>query len=205
MWDDLKDIDEIKNDIPDFAPHRKVDKLIMDSGLKTATVCPPTIYGVGRGPGNQRSIQLPDLARGFLLRKKGFYVGKGETHWTHVHLHDLSRLFLLLAEDAVNGGGRATWGIESYFFCENGDHVWGNISQEMAKKAKKLEMLESADADSISATEADEIRQYGSLLWGCNSRGTASRARKELGWKPVEESMIDSIEECLKIEKGSID
>ncbi len=129
IWDDVKDIAAITS-IPDYAPHRNVDKIVLATGtsptgtpVKTAIVCPPTIYGTGRGSGNTKSIQIPGLARCFLQRKEGFMVGEGKANWNNVHIHDLSQLYLKLVQEAVSGGGKATWGQEGYYFAENGEHV----------------------------------------------------------------------------------
>ncbi|KAL8879153.1 MAG: hypothetical protein Q9198_003185, partial [Flavoplaca austrocitrina] len=65
IYNDWDGVGEVTS-IPDFAPHRNVDKIILASGsknVKSAIVSPPTIYGKGRGPGNQRSHQLPELSR----------------------------------------------------------------------------------------------------------------------------------------------
>ena len=57
-WDGMKEV----TSLPDAAPHRNVDKIVLAAGtekgarVKTAIVCPPTIYGPGCGPDNQRSI-----------------------------------------------------------------------------------------------------------------------------------------------------
>jgi nucleoside-diphosphate-sugar epimerase len=115
--------------LPDNAPHRDVDKIVLEasaasSNVKTAIVCPPTIYGQGRGPGNQRSIQLPEMVRGILQRKEGFYIGAGLNRWTSIHVSDLSKLYTRLFEDSLKeGGGSATWGAKGYYFAENGVYV----------------------------------------------------------------------------------
>jgi len=49
--------------LPDHALHRDVDTIVLSCAknnpdkVKTAIVCPPTIYGPGRGPDNGRSNQ----------------------------------------------------------------------------------------------------------------------------------------------------
>jgi len=84
VYDDWDGVQELTS-LPDIAPHRNVDKVILAAGtekadvLRTAIVCPPCIYGKGRGPGNQRSMQMPDLAKCILQEKKGFQVGPGKT------------------------------------------------------------------------------------------------------------------------------
>lgn len=85
VYDDWDGVHELTA-LPDFAPHRSVDKIVLAAGredsspVRTAIVCPPTIYGKGRGPGNQRSIQMPELAKCILQEKKGFQVGAGKAY-----------------------------------------------------------------------------------------------------------------------------
>ena len=125
IYDDWDGIHEIIS-LPDSAAHRKVDKIFLEAGqndsgpVRTGIVCPPTIYGVGRGPGNTRSQQLYDLAALILKSGTGKRVGKGNNRQTHVHLHDLSDLYVLLIEAAAAGGGKATWGDNGYYFSSSG-------------------------------------------------------------------------------------
>lgn len=207
IWDDLNDIDEIVRQIPEEAPHRKVDMMILaahSDTIKIAIVCPPCIYGQGRGPGNQRSMQLPDLVSSFLKRGEAFHVGNGRASWSNVHVHDLSSLYLLLAEAAsISGGGKATWGPEEYYFAENGERVWGEVSREVGLKLHKMGQLKSADPASISVEEANALRSHGGLLWGANSRSRASRARRYLGWEPKAPRLEDVYDEAIEIEKAS--
>jgi hypothetical protein len=49
VYDDLDGVDELVN-LPDHAFHRNVDQVVLEAGekdgvVKTALVCPPTIYG----------------------------------------------------------------------------------------------------------------------------------------------------------------
>ena len=186
IYNDWEGIEEVTS-LPDHAPHRKNDQNVISadsSKVKTAIVCPPTIYGPGRGPGNQRSHQIPELARSILEEKKGFQVGEGENQGPHVCIHDLSDCYVKLVEAAVEGGGKATWGREGYYFVENGELVWGHISKAVAKAAHKFGLVPSDQVISISENEADRLAWWGSALWGANSRYQAIRARKLLGWTP---------------------
>jgi hypothetical protein len=125
IYDDWDGIDELTS-LPGSAAHRNVDKIFLAAGVddsgpvRTAIVCPPTIYGLGRGPGNKRSQQLYDLAAIILTSGKGLQVGKGQNRQTHIHVHDLSDLYVLLTEAAAAGGGKATWGRKGYYFTSRG-------------------------------------------------------------------------------------
>lgn len=128
IYNDLTGVDSIKSLIKQY-PSRAVDNYIFsvseqNSHVKTALVVPPIIYGQGRGPGNQRSIQIPGLAKATLVRKKGLQVGSGESRWGNIHIADLSRIFLSLVEKAVEGNkDEDIWGANGLFFTGAGELV----------------------------------------------------------------------------------
>lgn len=128
VYDDWEGVDEVTS-LPDHAAHRNVDKIILDAGetknesVKTAIVCPPSIYGIGRGPGNKRSQQLYNLTSIILQAGEGKRVGAGENQQTHIHIKDLSDLYVLLIEAAAAGGGAATWGKQGYYFSSRAEQV----------------------------------------------------------------------------------
>ncbi|KAL9098814.1 MAG: hypothetical protein Q9163_005592 [Psora crenata] len=202
IYDDWDGIGAVTS-VPDLAPHRVVDKIILNAegpNLKTAIVCPPTIYGVGRGPGNQRGHQLYELVRCTLQRKQGLQIGAGKSFWPNVHVYDMSKLYLLLLEAALAGGGKATWGREGYYFAENGEHVWGQVSKAVASAAHKQGFIASDEVVTVSPQEADELTPFGSLVWGTNSRCRAIRARTLLGWSPKEQSLEAEIADAVSSE-----
>ena len=202
IYDDWENISEVTS-LPDYAPHRNVDKVILASGtdkVKTAIVCPPTIYGQGRGPGNQRSIQVPDLSKITFQKGHGVQVGAGKTYWTNVHVHDLSDAYVALVEAAAAGGGRASWNSEGYYFTENGEHVWGDIAKLVAKAAHKQGLIPSEEVKVIPNEEVNELEPFGLGLWGANSRCRAIRARKILDWTPKGRSLEDEIPHTVAFE-----
>ena len=207
VYDDWDGVNEVTS-LPDFAPHRNVDKIVLAAGtehastVKTAIVCPPTIYGIGRGPGNQRSQQVPELTKCTLERKEGIQIDAGQSKWTNVHIFDLSELYLRLVEAAADGGGKATWGKEGYYFADNGngDHIWKETAHSIARVAHKQDFIPSTKVAIISAEDADQLTPHGSILWGTNSRGKAIRARRLLGWSPKEKSLEDDIPEVVASE-----
>ncbi|KAJ4252485.1 hypothetical protein NW762_011086 [Fusarium torreyae] len=196
IFDDWDGLDEATS-VPDDAPHREVDRAILEGakrGVKTAIVCPPTIYGPGNGPGNQRSIQVPELASRSLQRGAALTVKEGENIWNAVHVHDLSQLWLKLIEAAAQGGGEADWGTNGFYFVENGDFIWKAIAKRIAQEAKRQGFLKHETVESLSVEDADKVWEYGSFFWGTNSRSRAVRARKVLGWSPqAKDGIFDDI------------
>ncbi|KAF2716180.1 NAD(P)-binding protein [Polychaeton citri CBS 116435] len=206
VYNDLEGIKEVTS-LPDAAIHRNVDKIVLEAGttfpsrVKTAIVCPPTIYGIGRGPDSQRSIQLPELCRLSLIEGQAIMVNQGLTYWGHVHIQDLSALYLKLTEEAAAGGVKDdAWGTEGYYFCENGEHVWGEVSQWVADQGKMSGYFKSSEVKSLTAEEASERRFHGQGLWGANSRARAKRAREVLDWQPTAAKFKDEVETTLDFE-----
>ncbi|KAH0424831.1 hypothetical protein CcaCcLH18_11329 [Colletotrichum camelliae] len=206
VFTDLSDLKEILQP-SNKAPHREVDSAILEAakqGRKTAIICPPTIYGPGRGPGNRRSIQIPELISHTLQRRRPFTVRGGDNIWSSVHVQDLSRLFLLLVEAAAAGGGTADWGVKGFYFAENGDFSWRAVAESIAKVAHARGLLRTTDLETLGIEEADAVWDYASFFWGTNSRSRAARARDVLGWEPVEEGVFESISATVESEAAKL-
>lgn len=205
VYDDWDGISEVTS-IPDVAIHRNVDKIILaaneaSANIHSAIVCPPCIYGPGRGPDNRRSVQVYEMARAILQRGKGFVVGEGANIWTEVHVQDLSELFLALVTAALEPeGGKATWNQEGYYFAQSADLSWGEVGRKIAQIAFDKKFINTAEIDNVSKDEADKLSNYGSYLWGTNSRCKAIRANKLLGWTPKQKSVIELLPEIVEDE-----
>ncbi|KAF1831212.1 NAD dependent epimerase/dehydratase family protein [Decorospora gaudefroyi] len=203
VYDDWDGIGEVTS-LPDLARHRTVDKIILGSNeasagnIRSAIVCPPCIYGPGRGPDNKRSMQVYDMVRETLKRMKAFVVGEGVNMWTQVHVQDLSEVFLALVTAALTiGGGKATWNAEGYYFTESGEFCWADVARKISEIAFKNKLINHEGVDQVSKEEADEMTPSGGYLWGANSRCKAVRANKLFGWTPKQRSMLDLLPEII--------
>ncbi|KAF2446418.1 NAD dependent epimerase/dehydratase family protein [Karstenula rhodostoma CBS 690.94] len=202
-WDGIKEV----TSLPDHYEHRNVDKIILAASEKypgkifTAIVCPPAISGPGRGPDNRRSMQAYNLSKATLQRGKGFQVNAGQNIWHEVHVQDLSDVFLGLVTAALQpGGGKATWNDEGYYFAETGSFQWGDISRKIAKIAKDKKLIDSSEIDSLPVEEINKLVRAGGYLYGTNSRATAVRAKKLLGWTPKQKSLEDMLPDIVEEE-----
>lgn len=129
IFDDLDGVTKIRDLIKSY-PARAVDNYILDvasnptAPVNTALVIPPIIYGQGKGPVNTRSVQIDELARVTLQRKKGLQVGKGLSRWGNVHIQDLGHLLRLLVERAAEGAETANlWGLDGIYLTGLGEKV----------------------------------------------------------------------------------
>ena len=121
LFDDVNDAAELRDIIHQNASTRVVDDYLLKvTGTKTALVFPPIIYGQGKGPVNQRSIQIPELSRVAIQTRQTVQVGKGESTWSNIHVADLSSVFVKLVEKALEGTEGELWN-------QNGLYLVGNV------------------------------------------------------------------------------
>ncbi|KAM0712295.1 hypothetical protein Q7P37_011390 [Cladosporium fusiforme] len=180
--------------------NRTVDNYILDIAEKTpdvkaALVIPSLIYGKGRGPGNQRSIQVPELTRIALERKRAVQIGAGANIWSNIHVSDVSAILVALVESAISGSNdKSIWGANGLFFAGADAGVsFGAVAKKIAEAAQKSSLLPTGDVDEISASEADALSPHASAIVGTNARTLSERAQKLLGWSAKGHSLEQEI------------
>lgn len=190
QYGDLSDEQELHS-IIEKHQNRAVDNYIQQiaketPNVKTALVFPSMIYGKGSGPGNQRSIQVPELARIALQRKRAVHIGAGENVWTNIHISDLSAMLVRLVESAMSSGSndeKNTWGANGLFFAGAHEGIsFGTLARKIARAAHEANLIPGEEVDSISAGEADELSPHASAIVGTNARTLSERAQKVLSW-----------------------
>ncbi|KAL4900448.1 hypothetical protein BDW74DRAFT_161954 [Aspergillus multicolor] len=210
VFNDYAGVTELTN-LPAEAFHRNVDEIVLKTGVehadsvRTVIVCPPTIYGRGRGPVALRGRQVYELAKFVLEQKYVPVIGKGLARWNNVHVYDLSRLFELLVKTALDpkkNDDKEIWGEKGYFLAENGEHVWGDLSKLVGEQAHKLGYLkEKPEVKQLSLEEAtNSPAGFEAASWGWNSRGQAQRGREVLGWTPKERSIEEEVPDIIAAE-----
>ncbi|KAI4758999.1 NAD(P)-binding protein [Aureobasidium sp. EXF-3400] len=206
VFDDLDGVAELIN-LPQEAFHKNVDQIVINAGtnasgaVKTAIVCPPTIYGDGRGPSLTRGRQVYELAKSVLEIQAAPIIGGGKAMWNNVHVHDLARAFVLLVEEAAkNNTDPKLWGQNGYYFTENGEHVWGDLSKVVAEAAKQQGLIKEVKSEQMDMETAKKTAGFEAVSWGWNSRGKARRFKELLGWKPQEQSIENEVPTIVKNE-----
>lgn len=202
VYSDVDGADEVRQLIQQNSSKRVVDnKLLNLTGPKTALVFPPIIYGQGRGPIKQRSVQIPELARAAIQNRKAVQVGKGESAWSNVHISDISDIFVKLVEKAIQGADDSTlWNRNGLYFAGNAMLNFKEISQLIAKAAHSQGLTEDTAVTEISHEEADRISAHAGILWGTNARQMSQRARQLLGWTPTAAFLGEEIPNTVRIE-----
>ncbi|KAI0967521.1 nucleoside-diphosphate-sugar epimerase [Xylaria arbuscula] len=195
-YHDIDDINRIIT-LPSHVFHRDVDEIVIatneTSRAKTLIVGPPMIYGTGRGPVNQRSIQAYNLARFTLVN--GFapiQAGGGSPEWNYCHIHDVAQFFVLAVEAALDPEKKnnpEVFGPHGYFFLEHGTYSWRWLATQIAEQAHKQGFIPEAK------TQEGDYKRY-----GANSKSVAARGKKYLGWEAHGTDLKDEISEIVASE-----
>ncbi|CCM01662.1 uncharacterized protein FIBRA_03724 [Fibroporia radiculosa] len=194
IYSDLN-IEQLKSITP-AAPHRSVDLAIIDADkqgfVRTYIVLPSTIYGIASGPlvdagiTNPLSLQIPTLIKVSLARKQAGMVGVGKALWPNVHIDDVADLYIVIGDRLLNNGDEGIGhGWEGFYFGENGEHSWYDISKAIAESFVELGLEGTSEPTPFKKEEL--VKYFGSEevsnLFGSNSRCRAERSRL-VGWKP---------------------
>ncbi|KAL0631636.1 hypothetical protein Q9L58_009492 [Maublancomyces gigas] len=198
IWDDVADLGELRS-FPIEAVHRNVEKIVLDApaSVRVALVSPGGVYGVGTGAVSKSS--MPIMTSAIVHHGSGFTIGTGVSTMSHVHVLDVARLFVLLIGEALKpNGGVADWGEQGYYYAVSNDAMVKDQVRTMADELAKLGHIKSNEVEVLSIEEAQKIHPFVPYLFAANTRAVASRARK-LGWKPVEQSVLESLVTDLKV------
>lgn len=151
----------------------------VQKNIRSIVIVPTMVYGEGLGI-KKDSIQIPALINFSQKKGHGVYFGEGENIWSNLHIEDLADLYVLALEKAKEG---------SIYYAENGASSLKNIAEIISKKYH----LEPARSLSIQDAVDNFGPAGGYFGFASNSICSADKARTELGWKPVYNSIENFI------------
>ncbi|KAG6915859.1 hypothetical protein DXG01_009566 [Tephrocybe rancida] len=147
---------------------------------------------VDLGIQNNQSLQVPILISISLERGQGGMIGEGKNIWPNVHIDDAADLYLVLY-DAILAGSNPGHGREGYYFGENGEHNFYELSVAISKALVDIGRGTNAEPTRLTKEELDKYFN-GSDAFGANSRCKGNRSRA-IGWRPTKTTadLFDSI------------
>ncbi|KAF8603087.1 NAD(P)-binding protein [Ceratobasidium sp. AG-I] len=197
-WDDTN-VEDLRG-IPDTAPHRNVDLEVLaahNSGIaETYIVCPGLVYGTATSPGHQKSIQIPQLVKTALARRKVVHVGEGANIWSTIHIQDLVTLYLTVIKQALAQHGPASKvdAYDNFYFASSGEKSIKDLAALIAPLLYKKGLVDSAEVGSVTVEEETPLAMY----LGHTSRVLSKRAGN-LGWSPKAASLDKTIEGDIEV------
>lgn len=212
-WDGVRKLTEVPTSkstpgsvLPDWAARRDVDLAILHGHhnhrgiVRTAIICPPTVYGSSRFPFFTRSIQLPRMLNVFLRRRRAFKIKGNKNVWNMIHTQDISEMYVLLTEAAVDQRPGDVWDEYGYYFSEHGEFVWGDVICEAARLGYEKGLFDSPEPEALTNGQVSQFWFGGQMNVSSTSLGSAQRASKLLGWKPKSRNIFEDIERTLDAE-----
>ncbi|KAG8925852.1 hypothetical protein FRC00_003543 [Tulasnella sp. 408] len=197
IYDD-NNIDDIKS-IRVEAQHRDVDLEIFSAGktglIDPYIIAPATVYGKGRGPVRNLSIQVNNMIRVALRRKEVVQTGPGTNVWNSVHIDDLADLYGLVLDHALSGKDKSTDPFERFYWGSGDEYVWGDITRELARLLYARGVIHSETLKIIKIEEEPILNPTASNSRSVSNRGIA------LGWRrngtPLFETLPKEVEWTL--------
>jgi len=187
-------VEDIRN-IDPKQPHRDVDLEIFaaseEGSIDTFIVAPSTIYGTGRGPVRNISIQANDLIRVAVKHKQVLQIGAGTNIWDNVHIDDLVDLYVLVLEEALAFKTASPW--ERFYWGSARTHIWGDITKDLGVRLHRRGLVDTVEVKSIKLEEVPKL-----LTVAANSRTVANRSRA-LGWNPSRPTLAETLEEEIDL------
>lgn len=205
VWSDVHDIDLIRS-LPDEALHRNTEKILHSTAekqgdrIKIAIICPPDIYGKGKGLVKTSSAYVPLFVNH--IKKTGeapLIYGEGANTRSWVHVNDLMRLYLHIIEAAASGGGNATWGKEGYYFASTHETSQLSVARTIGSILQNHGVITNGEPVEVTLEKLDSLITYpgydkiARYLFASNSRTRAERAEALFGYVGKEASVL----ECL--------
>jgi hypothetical protein len=206
IWSDVSSLPEIKS-LPMSELHRNTETLLHGwideyaGKINIAIVCPPDVYGLGKGLGRTTSALVPVYVHEVRASGAAFHVAEGTNMRSWVHVDDLTRLYLLLVEVALAGEGEEThFGKNGYYFAATQEHSQIDLARETGRILYERGVIndaqpvqvELADLDGmVNFPEFPELRRY---MFASNSRTRAERAGQLFKYKAEAPGLMEVLE-----------
>ena len=144
--------------------HRVVDTTLIAADAEggytyTYILMPATIWGhadhalTRAGIANYRSIQMPNVIAGSLLRGRPGVWGKGAGIWTSVEIGELGDLYMLLVDAVLRDPASIPHGREGYYFGATEEHSWYEASRAIGEAMVALGKTDNPEPTSFTDEE----------------------------------------------------
>ena len=210
VWSDADegDVERIRN-LPEGRLHRNTERIlhrtIEEEGGKVniAVMCPPDIYGRGRGPGKTSSALIPLFVAEARKRGHVFYVNEGANRRSWVHIDDLMRVYKRVVEAAASGDAdtiQQYFGESGYHFAGTQEHSHIELARKIGEVLVKRGVVGSPEPVRMDLEEVDGMvywERFPALaryLYASNSRTRAERARELWGYEGRERGLLECVE-----------
>jgi nucleoside-diphosphate-sugar epimerase len=211
IWSDISSLPEITS-LPDGELHRNTETILHrtvaehSDKINIAIMCPPDIYGRGKGLAKRHSALIPMFVNVIRNKNDGkaFYYGDGGNTRSWVHIDDLMKLYLRVVEaaaDPKNYPREEYFNENGYYFAGTQEHSQLDLAKATARILHKHGVIEATDVEEVGLKKIDGMvnlfgfETLGRYLFASNSRTKAERAEKLFGYKGEAPGLMQDLEQ----------
>ncbi|PQE07928.1 Nucleoside-diphosphate-sugar epimerase protein [Rutstroemia sp. NJR-2017a WRK4] len=216
IWDDVDDIQEMQS-LPSSYIHATPDALVFSHSptIHTAIVSPTIVYGLSPSHDHPTPVTLPMALNQIRRLGQGFTVGPGDNIQAYVHTVDMARLYLLLVEQALSPSpsnpdpSLPIFGPQAYYFAASEelpareymtsliDALTHHQTPSLTLKSSEIVKLDPPEISRSKLTKDPDVNAK--VLFGMNMRVRSTRAKRVLGWRPVEGGVLEGLREVVGV------
>lgn len=206
IWSDISSLAEIQ-DLPYNALHRNTETILHETvrlhgeKINIAIMCPPDIYGKGKGLAKTHSALVPMYVKEIKrLEGKVFYYGEGTNTRSWVHIDDLMRVYLKVVEAAASGNAADYFNGNGYHFASTQEHSQLDVANAVGRIMHGQGAISNPRPAPISLEQLDGMlvvpgyEKLARYLFASNSRTKAERAERLYGYKGEAPGLLESLE-----------
>jgi nucleoside-diphosphate-sugar epimerase len=206
VWSDISSLAEIQG-LPYTALHRNTETILHNTvglygdKINIAIMCPPDIYGKGKGLAKTHSALVPMYVKEIKrLGGQVFYYGEGTNTRSWVHIDDLMRVYLKVIEAAASGNTAEYFNENGYHFASTQEYSQLDVAKVVGRTMHEQGAIADPKPSPISLEQLDcllKVPGYEKLaryLFASNSRTKAERAERLYGYKGEAPGLLESLE-----------
>lgn len=207
VWSDIHSLPEIAS-LPDEELHRNTE-IILHQHIKDhsdkiniAIICPPDIYGPGKGLAKTHSALVPwfvQVVKDHGGRTISYKESTNTRSW--VHIDDLVCLYLYVVETAAAGKDASKYfNANGYYFASTQEHSQVEFARATGAILHKYGVIQDPEPVQVGLEDLDKmivVPGYPKLaryLFAANSRTRAERAGKLFGYKGEAPGLMEVLE-----------
>jgi nucleoside-diphosphate-sugar epimerase len=211
VWNDTKSLNEIRS-LPDGELHRNTEKILHEHMAKSsdkiniAIMCPPDIYGRGKGLAKIHSALIPMFVNVIRTKNNGkaFYYGDGNNTRSWVHIDDLMKLYLHVVEAAASPEKHPReeyFNQNGYYFAGTQEHSQLELARATAEILHKNGVIGNSEVEEVGLDRIDGMvnlfgfETLGRYLFASNSRTKAERGEKLFGYQGEAPGLMEVLEQ----------
>jgi hypothetical protein len=205
IWSDITSLPEIRQ-LPPAALHRNTETVLHDTIAKhgdkinIAIMCPPDIYGKGKGLAKTQSAFVPFFIKEVKnIGGKVVYHNQGTNTRSWVHVDDLMRLYLHVVEAAASNS-KDFFNENGYYFASTQEHSQLDVAKAAGEILRRHRVIQSPEPVQIGLEQLDSMAnipgfpKLARYLFASNSRTRAERADKAWGYKGKAPGLLECLE-----------